>query len=138
LSYFSSGLARESGGVFLEPRYAGRLLAIDRPEYAELIDKRSKADGPEGFLEGHLHCAVFRQRVKYPFCIHGVIDAQQRGETLWLFILLGKQGRRPSNGKSSVPFTFRRRSGAVETATIFLAAGISITPGSATPFIEPI
>jgi len=43
-----------------------------------------------------------------------------------------------ANGKSSVPFTFRQRSGAVETAKIFLAAGISITPESATPFIEPI
>jgi hypothetical protein len=41
------------------------LLAVDRPGYAELIDKHSKADAPEGFLEGHLHCAVFRKRVKY-------------------------------------------------------------------------
>ena len=63
-------------------RYDGRVLAVDRPGYAELIDKHAKADAPEGFLEGHLHCAVFRKRVKYPFCIHRVIDAKQHGETL--------------------------------------------------------
>jgi len=72
-------------------RYAGRLLAVDRPGYAELTDKHAKADGPEGFLEGHLHCAVFLKRVKYPFCIHRVIDVKQHGETLWLFILLGNR-----------------------------------------------
>jgi hypothetical protein len=64
------------------------LLAVDRPGYAELIDKHAKADGPEGFLEGDLHCAVFRKRVKYPFCIHRVIDTKQHREALWLFILL--------------------------------------------------
>lgn len=47
-----------------------------------MIDKHAKADGPEGFLDGHLHCAVFRKRVKYPFCIHRVIDAKQHGEIL--------------------------------------------------------
>jgi hypothetical protein len=72
-------------------RYAGRLLAVDRPGYAELIDKHAKADAPKGFLEGHLHRAVFRERVKYPFCIHRVVDAKQHGETLWLFILLGNR-----------------------------------------------
>src|SRR5260370_35609009 len=64
-------------------RYAGRLLAVDRPGYAELIDKRAKADGPEGFLEGHLNCAVFRKPVKYPFCIHRIIDAKKTGGALW-------------------------------------------------------
>src|SRR5229473_5283148 len=57
-------------------RYAGRLLAVDRPGDAELIDKRAK-DGPEGFLEGHLHRAAFHKRVKYPFCIHRIIYAKQ-------------------------------------------------------------
>src|SRR6266853_592154 len=57
--------------------YAGRLLAVDRPGDAELIDARAKADRPEGVLERHLHCAVFRKRVKYPFCIHRIIDAKQ-------------------------------------------------------------
>src|SRR5260370_16771472 len=70
-------------------RYAGRVLAVDRPGYAELIDKHAKADAPEGFLEGHLHFAVFRNRVKYPFCIHSVIHANHHTEPLWLLILLG-------------------------------------------------
>ena len=77
-------------------RYAGRLLAIDRPGYAELIDKHAKADAPEGFLEGHLHGAAFRKRVKYPFCIHRVIDAKQHGETPLVVHAAREQGRRPS------------------------------------------
>jgi hypothetical protein len=71
--------------------YAGHLLAVDRPGYAELIDKRAKADGPEGFLQGHFHRAVFRKRVKYPICFRRVIDAKLHSETLWLFILLGNR-----------------------------------------------
>src|SRR5260370_41098442 len=91
-------------------RYAGRLLAVDRPGYTELIRKHAKADGPEGFLEGHLHCAVFRKRVKYAFSIHRVINADLHGETLWLFIVLGNRvgahqnvvaDRESRNGRSS-------------------------------------
>jgi len=48
--------------------------------------------------------------------------------------------RRPARTKrkSAVPFTCRQRSSAVETAKILVAAGISIRPEFATPFIEPI
>src|SRR5690242_12714132 len=70
-------------------RCGGRLLAVDCPRYAELVDKHAKADGPRGFLKGHLHSAVFRKRVKYAFCLQRVIDAKHYGETLWLFILRG-------------------------------------------------
>ena len=87
-----------------------------------MIDNHAKADGPEGFLEGHLHCAVFRKRVKYPFCIHRVIDAKQHGETLWLFILLGNRVGAHQNvvadceSRMEDPFTLRQRSCAIASS----------------------
>jgi hypothetical protein len=74
-----------------------RLVQEHRSEYETQwaaitsIDNHAKLHGPEGLLEGHLHCAVLRKRVKYPFCIRRVIDAKQHGETPWPFILLGSR-----------------------------------------------
>jgi len=63
-----------------------------------LVDKRAKAEGPEGFPDRHLHRSVFRQPVKYAFRIQRVIDGKQPGEALRLFILLGKRVGAHQNG----------------------------------------
>src|SRR5215471_4965658 len=36
-----------------------RLLTVDHPRSSELIHEHAKASGPEGFLDRHLHRAVF-------------------------------------------------------------------------------
>src|SRR2546422_2998318 len=74
-----------------------RRFTIDLPRYAELIDKHGKTNGPEGLLEGHLHCAVFRQRVVDAFCTFRIIHAKHYRETLRLLILLGKNIRAHQN-----------------------------------------
>lgn len=47
------------GGYWRSLRLVGT-LAVDQPRYAEAVDDHAKTLGPEGFLERHDDCALFR------------------------------------------------------------------------------
>jgi len=38
---------------------SGRLLAVDNPWYAKLVNEHTETKGPKCFLEGHLNSSVF-------------------------------------------------------------------------------
>src|SRR6266849_7319967 len=58
-------------------------LTVDIPRDAKLIGEHAKTVGPESFLKGHANGSVFRQRIKQPFGLAGVIWAKHKAEAPW-------------------------------------------------------
>jgi hypothetical protein len=60
----------------------GGFLAVNHPRDAEPIDEHTKSDSPICLLEGHLHCPVSCQGIKYAFRLVRLLEANYHGEAL--------------------------------------------------------
>src|SRR3954449_7653914 len=55
-------------------------LAIDHPRHAELIGEHTKAGGPEGLLDRHMHLPVLCQDLEDAFRLSRAVDVERHGE----------------------------------------------------------
>src|SRR4029453_9257828 len=62
-------------------------LAVDQPRRAESINDLAESQRPEGFRDGNLYRAPFRQRLENAVCLGSLLRPEHHAEALRLLVL---------------------------------------------------